>query len=341
MLKLNQTTVDILDYCAIGVTGVVFLISGLGLLATIVYERTPAYAASKDFNSIWRVRVCMQVLPLQVLWGPSSIIIEGGFHPEVFCRTFTAASFGLCEPLLMLLALFSCVFSLQGVATRHVVQHRRYNYNRALLSGQAWLLDTLFNTYDTTLTEYCSVDSATSPHSSQPLLSPAPAIGDDTTNLVPDSPPPNSDAVASNCIFCVFALFSTLASAGFAICYLLILLFVTQKLVAASINKAHVRRLLLLQLLVGLFLTLGLGCRAGSIAWRPFDLAYEVLRMGSVVSTAGLSLTLSTILVYKPLWDMASAERALLKMMAQQREVELLERRMKDAAAASFIDIKG
>ena len=56
-----------------------------------------------------------------MLWGPSSVLSEGGYHSIVFCRAFTALAFGLFEPLYLLLALFAFIYSLQVLL--HAVTH--------------------------------------------------------------------------------------------------------------------------------------------------------------------------------------------------------------------------
>jgi hypothetical protein len=56
------------------------------------------------------------LLRLQVLWGPQSVLIEGGFYTTLFCRVFTAATYGLLEPAYLLLGLFACLYSIQVAA---------------------------------------------------------------------------------------------------------------------------------------------------------------------------------------------------------------------------------
>lgn len=54
-----------------------------------------------------------ELLRLQVLWGPHSVLVHGGYHAPLMCRIFTALTFGFLEPAFLLLALFSCVYSVQ------------------------------------------------------------------------------------------------------------------------------------------------------------------------------------------------------------------------------------
>lgn len=54
-----------------------------------------------------------QLLRLQVLWGPRSALVPGGFYPAILCRTFTAIVYGLLEPTFLLLALFACLYSVK------------------------------------------------------------------------------------------------------------------------------------------------------------------------------------------------------------------------------------
>ena len=54
-----------------------------------------------------------ELLRLQVLWGPSSVLVPDGYNTALFCRIFTAVTFGFLEPSFLLLALFSCVYSVQ------------------------------------------------------------------------------------------------------------------------------------------------------------------------------------------------------------------------------------
>ncbi len=54
-----------------------------------------------------------ELLRLQVLWGPHSVLMSGGYQPAMMCRVFTAVTFGFLEPTFLLLALFSCIYSVQ------------------------------------------------------------------------------------------------------------------------------------------------------------------------------------------------------------------------------------
>lgn len=65
------------------------------------------------------VRVLLQaddrdLVDLPVSCRPSSILVSGGYNAALFCRMFVGICFGVFEPLFLLLALFSCVFVLQG-----------------------------------------------------------------------------------------------------------------------------------------------------------------------------------------------------------------------------------
>lgn len=78
---LSQSTVNILDYAMIGISGVVFLSS----LFIATYSAFHSWSVSKnkkwsnEFNVLWRSRITSQVLAalyalslllrLQVLWG--------------------------------------------------------------------------------------------------------------------------------------------------------------------------------------------------------------------------------------------------------------------------------
>ena len=80
-MMLSQSTVNILDYAMIGISGFVFLSS----LFIALYSALHSWGVSRgktwsnEFNSLWRARIFSQVLAamyalslllrLQILWG--------------------------------------------------------------------------------------------------------------------------------------------------------------------------------------------------------------------------------------------------------------------------------
>eukprot|EP00195_Chlamydomonas_chlamydogama_P014080 CAMPEP_0202908950 /NCGR_PEP_ID=MMETSP1392-20130828/47715_1 /ASSEMBLY_ACC=CAM_ASM_000868 /TAXON_ID=225041 /ORGANISM="Chlamydomonas chlamydogama, Strain SAG 11-48b" /LENGTH=399 /DNA_ID=CAMNT_0049598505 /DNA_START=604 /DNA_END=1803 /DNA_ORIENTATION=- len=183
-MQLTQDEVDSIDWAVVGLSGVLFAVSTGGAIYTVLYSGSRKSPVTKQFNYLWRARffsqvlaalyAAAQILRLQVLWGPESPVISGGYYPTIFCRAYTALAYGLFEPSFLLLALFACIYSLQGKASS---VHPNFNivffslgfslptcaaqlvcalFTRIFdLDYSTWLFHTFFSTYDMSQTQYC------------------------------------------------------------------------------------------------------------------------------------------------------------------------------------------
>jgi hypothetical protein len=146
------------------------------------------------------------------------------------------------------------------------------------LDQAGWLFRTLLTTYDANQTGHCTEESQ--PQNPGGSLAagpyPGPAASDIQQQVVPVPGP------SANCAFCTFPLLSTLISAGCALCFLLVAWRVTERIVASVISKALVSRIRTLQLLVAVLLPASLLCRGMTVLFRPFDVGFELLRLGNV-----------------------------------------------------------
>ncbi|EFJ45316.1 hypothetical protein VOLCADRAFT_94410 [Volvox carteri f. nagariensis] len=320
MPVLSQPVVDGIDWGIVGVAGCLLLVSVVGALLALRYSSSKRRPVAREFNYLWRVRAFTELLAagyalahllrLQVLWGPASVFKAGGYHPTSLCRVYIAATYGVFEPGFLLLALFACLYSVQG---RDSSKHPNFNivvFSTALSLPSCAIqlvaalftrifdlnyannrmLGRLFSAYDTSLHQHCdAVGSA--------------GTGDPT-------------AIA-NCAFCVFPLLSTFASTALSAVFLLAFWLVTQRIAATVINKALSRRVRMLQASVTLWIIVSLACRGCTVLFRPFDLGFEVLRAAHVLAVAALVITLEFFLVLKPVWDTHVADRAVKRFERQ------------------------
>mmetsp|Transcript_8921 Transcript_8921/g.19032 ORF Transcript_8921/g.19032 Transcript_8921/m.19032 type:complete len:400 (+) Transcript_8921:624-1823(+) len=323
-MQLTQDEVDSIDWAVVGLSGVLFAVSTGGAIYTVLYSGSRKSPVTKQFNYLWRARffsqvlaalyAAAQILRLQVLWGPESPVISGGYYPTIFCRAYTALAYGLFEPSFLLLALFACIYSLQGKASS---VHPNFNivffslgfslptcaaqlvcalFTRIFdLDYSTWLFHTFFSTYDMSQTQYC------------PQLQVSASGGSRRRALLQTQDVEQS----SSCAFCVFPLLSSLISAGFTVCFLLVMWAVTQRIVAAVINKTLIRRVRALQLLSTLLLVISVACRGVTVLFKPFDLGFEVLRLVQVFCVVSMVLVISYVLVLKPVYDAHVADQQL------------------------------
>lgn len=209
-----------------------------------------------------------------------------------FCIPFSAAQ--------LVCALFTRLFSL--------------SYSSSDLSL------TFFSTYATIQTDFC-------------LQQDAGSVGSSSLHISQLQEFPSAQG-NSNCVVCTFALLSTLVSASFAIALLLVAWYVTERVARRAVNKVLIFRIRLLQLLVVLFLPLSIICRGLTVLFQPFQLGFELLRLGNVgplhleysflhlltfsaayytqvMCVAGVVISISLILVVKPVYDSYKTDLSL------------------------------
>ncbi|KAG2446792.1 hypothetical protein HYH02_008352 [Chlamydomonas schloesseri] len=323
MVQLAQVIVNGIDWGIIGVASMLVLVSAVGAFLSFRYSSSKRRPVAREFNYLWRARAFTEVLAvgyaashllrLQLLWGPASIIVDGGLQPTTLCRVYIAATYGIFEPGFLLLALFACLYSVQG---RDSAKNPNFNivlfaagFSLPSLAAQlvaalftrifeldydgSHMLGILFSAYNDQLPQHCGLPG---PGGAPPL---------------PDSP---VAAAPSDCAFCVFPLLSTFISAAFCGVYLLGFLAVTQRIFSSVINKALARRVRVLQVLTVTWIVVSLACRGCTVLFVPFGLGFEILRVAHMLAVVALVMTLEWFLVLKPVWDTHEAERTLKRL---------------------------
>lgn len=261
---------------------------------------------------------------------PSSILVSGGYNAALLCRIFVGICFGIFEPVFLLLSLFSCIFVMQGS------EEANYNFTIALFAlgftlpvcaaqvlcaifttviqssaFGSWIYMSFFSTFNSGLYNYCPSYSTTIETDANTTSSTVKG----SLLYPPSTPYPPTYVTLSgnleNCAFCVFPLFSTLISVAFSLVYLIVAWRVTERVIAAVLNKRLIRRIRVMQFVVLVSLPLGLACRGVSIIFVPFDLAFEALRCADVVCIAVTVLTISYTLVLRPTYDSRMTDQAM------------------------------
>ncbi|GIL83473.1 hypothetical protein Vretimale_11162 [Volvox reticuliferus] len=317
MPVLRQPIVDGIDWAVVGVAGCLLLVSAVGALLAFRYSSSKRRPVAREFNYLWRVRAFTEVLAaayalthllrLQVLWGPASILQDGGYHATTFCRVYIAATYGVFEPGFLLLALFACLYSVQG---RDSAKHP--NFNIVLFSAAFSLPSCAAQLVAALFTRIVDLN-----YSRNRMLGRLFAAYDKSLLQHCDPAAAHGGTADDNCAFCVFPLLSTFASAAFAAVYLLAFWLVTQRIAATVINKALARRVRVLQISVTIWIGVSLACRGCTVLFRPFDLGFEALRAAHVVAVTALVGTLEFFLVLKPVWDTHVADRVVKRMERQ------------------------
>lgn len=151
------------------------------------------------------------------------------------------------------------------------------------LDYSTWPYGTLFNTFDAQQAEHCVALEVARPSIAEGASSDR-AGSNAVTSVLRSG---GSKVAEQNCVFCTFALFSTVASAAFVLCYLVAAWIVTERVASAVVSRVLARRLRVLQLVVAVLLPLGVICRGLTIMFQPFDLGFEVLRFASVGAGLG------------------------------------------------------
>ena len=258
-------------------------------------------------------------------------MVSGGYNATLFCRLFVGICYGVFEPAFLLLALFSCVFVLQGkeeASQNMSIVLFALGFTLPVCAAQvlcaifthviessafgSWIYMTFFSTFDSGEISYClsysSGDNGTGSNSTLGNQSSTPPS--------PPSPPMPAPFMTGsgslvNCAFCVFPLLSTSISVAFASIYLFVAWRVTKRVIDAVLNKRLIRRIRVMQIMVLVTVPLGIACRGVSVLFVPFDLAFEVLRCSDVVCIAITVLSISYTLVLRPTYDSRMTDKAM------------------------------
>lgn len=305
---VGQQFVDVIDWITISVS---LLLAALCVaVAAYVIPWTPAarkLVITRDFNILWITRCCLQtiaacyclclLLRLPILWGQDSILSATQVEIDAICRVYIAVVFGLLEPLFLLIVLFSCTYTLLRPQ-----DSGKQNPNLRIFKTTACLtfpmcvaqvVAALFSRVVTQLQYYQPVlqmffaASATVPAKYCPVES-----GD-------------------NCVVCVFPEFSTLISAAFGFLYVAVLWYVAYKIAKTAINKLLSRRMRTLQYCITVFSSIGIVCRGLTVLFQPYQIGFELLRLGHSMSTACLIASVSYVLVWKPVYDSRVADKTI------------------------------
>lgn len=316
----GHTIANAFDWTVVGISGFLVGVCTLSGLYAIPWasfrRRNTGRAVAKEFNFLWRTRifVCVsaalfatsQVLRLQVLWGPYSTLLPGGWATAILCRVYIASASGLFMPLYLLTALFSCIFALSSRDPRYPntsIVAFAIGFTVPTCAAQAFCA--MFTVIIQSL-DY---------NDWLPYVLFAPF--DDGQDV---SCPPNS----SNCAFCIFPLLSTVTLAGFGFFYLVVLCVVSHKLSRTAVNRSLVTRVRIMQCFIAALFVGDLACRGTTILFHPFQLAFELLRLGIVLCDGAMVLTVVYFMIVKPVYDTRVAEKWLEIEQPLQSSYELV-----------------
>jgi hypothetical protein len=240
------------------------------------------------------------LLRLQILWSRVSILFTYGFHTDAMCRLYIGVSFGLLEPAFLLMVLFSCIYSV----TPHQPPSETSSPNLnifALAVGltipmcAAQVFAALFSKIITQL-RYHELLLSQFFKASYPVQ-PQQCPGDET--------------LTDNCAVCVFPEFSTLISAAFTILYMAVFWHVTGKIARTAINKSISMQIRTLQVCVTVIYCSSVAFRGVTVLFHPYTLWFEFFRIGHALATFLLIVSVSFLLVWKPVRDGRIADRQI------------------------------
>lgn len=297
-----------IDWAVLALTGFIAVASLIGAVYIVPWTRgSRQQATTKEFNYLWITRFLLQLigacyvlsldLRLQVLWSYRSVLFPGGVNVDAMCRLYIGLSFGLLEPAFLLLVLFSCMYTVHKHTNDPSSNPNLFIF--ALTVGltlpmcAAQVFAALFSRIITQLQYH------------EELMKEFFGASVD----VPEMCPP--DVYNPNCSVCVFPEFSTLISAAFALMYLVVLWYVLGRIANTAINKMLARRIRVLQICITVFFIASIALRGVTVIFFPFSLGFVALSLANVVVVCCLIVSVSTILVWVPVYDGRAADRRM------------------------------
>jgi hypothetical protein len=314
----EKSFVDNIDWGVLGLVAILVSYCLLGAAYTVPWSLIiKRRGALKVFNFLWVTRLCLQltgallalslVLRLQLLWGKSSVLPHQTYRPGALCRLYLAVGLGVCEPVFLLLALFSCLYSLQ-------ITDNKRDPNTIMVYALGFTVPTcaaqVFAAMFTRIVD--DLDYAASVHS---RFFPPYQIGNAKQC---------GGLQYAGCKICVFPVFSTLVSCGFAVLLLFSLWHVTKRIARAAINNILRARIMLLQRIVTVVYLASIACRGCTILFKPHTLGFELLRVGYIVAVSVLIASVNFLLVLLPVRDAHIAESCLSLDSFVERPTELM-----------------
>eukprot|EP00793_Prasinoderma_coloniale_P001556 PRCOL_00003360-RA len=283
-----------------------------------------------DFDALWWARCALQLaalawaaaqlLPLQVLWGTPGLFssLTPAWQSNL-CRVYLILSFGVAEPLFITLAL---LVTRRAVALSPAVAQRsaaRLVYVSLLYALPICVVQTAIALYDLgdnpvegPIDDNLSDDFV---HSFQ--------YGAGTSSHLSRQQAGDGDCPEGGsgccCAFCTVPLFSTIASAVHVLLWLVGLTLVSMQLARLVVNRALLKRLRTLQILLSVSLVAGLCVRLGRAFTTPGSAGSTTL--GLVYAGCVIVATVGgvVILALRPVMDATALVGVLRREDAEQR----------------------
>lgn len=314
----SKSLVDNFDWGIVGIVAALTIYCIAGAAYTVPWSLViKRRAALKDFNYLWVTRLCLQIvgavlalsllLRLQLFWGKSSVLPHETYRPGTLCRLYLAFCLGVCEPAFLLLGLFSCLYSLQMTDSKR-------DPNSIMIYALGFTVPTcaaqVFAAMFTRIVDDLNYEESV--HS----------------RFFPPYQTGNAQQCGGQkyvgCKICVYPVFSTLVSCGFALLYLFSLWLVTGRIARTAINNILKTRIKFLQRFITVVYLTSIALRGCTILFRPHTIGFELLRVGYVLAIVILVAVVTFLLVLRPVHDAKLAESTLRLDYTMERPTELM-----------------
>lgn len=291
---------------------------------------TPKQGPSTEYNSIWGVRVCLQVtaffwllapvLQHHEIWTPTFDVLEMlGVSGHVPCQVYLSARLGLFEPFFLFLGLFAFEHWLrQGQGWEMVsdaemgdTKGKEEHVNRWII-GKAFLCTLpIFGvqTFVSLLTELFPDKVDDDSH----YIWISSSEERNGCDLMIDQDPPSS-----GCVVCIYPIVSSIFSLLFIICYTLKLNQKINQMMNIALNQSLKQRINVFRCGT-LLLMMGVVCRGVTVIMEPRTVLFEILRLGDFLSAAFFVMASSYTLVLRPVHDTRIADKTAGRTIALTR----------------------
>lgn len=309
---VRNRVAEYIDYGVVGASALSAALAVVGGLYAFPWSRcTPKHGVSKEYNSLWGVRVSMQltaalwllspVLQLHETWSPYIPVLDAlNWSPSVLCRIYLAGRLGWFEPFFLLTSLLTFKHSLR----RHnITKFWGKHHNRRIiwlaflhtlpilgLQVLSSLATLIFGDVedDTSLPEFFI-----STYTTQDYKCDGGTAKDEE----------------ERCILCVFSLLSTILCSLFMMYYLWRMWQVTMEMARITLNHNLEQRIHAFRMAVTMLLLLGTLCRGLTVFSEPKEVLFELLRLGDFVSIVLVVAAASAMLVLRPVRDARMADK--------------------------------
>ncbi|GMH40687.1 hypothetical protein BSKO_08591 [Bryopsis sp. KO-2023] len=324
--------VKYIDYGVIVTAGGLAVLAAFGAIYAWPWSKfAPKQGGSTEYNSIWGVRVCLQMtaffwllsplLQRHEAWGQKVDVLEQlDVSGSVPCELYLSARLGLFEPFFLFLGLLAFRHSLRQGEGWEVLNDTemgetkaREEYVNRKIIGSA-LLHTLpifgLQTLIAVLTVVVSADMERKWGFPKYFLISS-VVEKEGCDIGKEGELPSS-----GCVVCIYPLISTMVSALFILYYLWRMWQITSQMMFITLNQSLKQRIVMFRLAVTLLLSLGVLCRGLTVIPMPRSQPFEFLRLGDFVSVALFVVASSYFLVVRPVRDTRFADKTAGMMIA-------------------------